>query len=128
MTPALRIRDDIALTLGVARSNIQDNLKRAAAAGLSWRRQTFFSLAEAHTAIAQALRLFATLDLARGDGRYARVLKALARTAREQSLRGAHTSKPRPNRIAQSSSMGTPKRLTTSFRSGATPAASIGYC
>ena len=27
---------DIALTLGVARSTIQDNLKRAAAAGLSW--------------------------------------------------------------------------------------------
>ena len=27
---------DIAVTLGVARSTIQDNLKRAAAAGLSW--------------------------------------------------------------------------------------------
>ncbi|MEC5414267.1 helix-turn-helix domain-containing protein [Aurantimonas sp. C2-4-R8] len=27
---------DIALTLGVARSTIQDNLKRAAASGLSW--------------------------------------------------------------------------------------------
>ncbi|AMY72315.1 transposase (plasmid) [Frigidibacter mobilis] len=27
---------EIALTLGVARSTVQDNLKRAAAAGLSW--------------------------------------------------------------------------------------------
>jgi len=27
---------DIAVTLGVARSTVQDNLKRAAAAGLSW--------------------------------------------------------------------------------------------
>jgi IS30 family transposase len=33
---------DIALALGVARSTIQDNLKRAAASGLSWRHHASF--------------------------------------------------------------------------------------
>ena len=98
---------EIGRLLGVARSTIQDNLKRAAAAGLQWPlpeeatddvlEQRLFGRTDFAAgrrrrvepdwaALARELkrpgvpRLFADLALAHGDARYGRMLRTFART------------------------------------------------